>query len=214
MSLLRTLSAFIAVASLGGVAVQAYAWSIDTTYASGGLGPALWAMYAYFTIITNTVVGIAAGAIAWRGTSSWWIRPQRVGALIPAILIVGIVYHLLLAHLWDPHGLVKLADVLHHTVVPIACVVWWIAVLPTSGLAWRDVISWLAYPMAYLAYCFVRGAFTKQYPYPFLDVGTLGWAATLVNVVGLTVVFLVFGVATIAVARRRASALTDPGLAS
>jgi hypothetical protein len=34
----------------------------------------------------------------------------------------------------------------------------------------------LAYPIAWLAYTFVRGAATGCYPYPFLDVNVVGYA--------------------------------------
>lgn len=48
----------------------------------------------------------------------------------------------------------------------------------------------LAFPLAWIAYTFVRGAVVGWYPYPFLDVTTLGLAPALLNTAVVAVVFV------------------------
>lgn len=49
----------------------------------------------------------------------------------------------------------------------------------------------------------LRGLWLQTYPYPFIDVATLGYPRTLLNALGLLAVFLLVGVAFVAVARWR-----------
>ena len=65
---------------------------------------------------------------------------------------------------------------------------WWLAV-PSGSIAWANIPSWCVYPIAYLVYALVRGALTAWYPYPFVDVSTLGYGRTFVNAVWILVGF-------------------------
>jgi hypothetical protein len=64
---------------------------------------------------------------------------------------------------------------------------------------WRDAPGWLLYPAAYLVYSLLRGGLTGWYPYPFLDVPTIGLARVLINGIALLVVFLLMSAIVIAV---------------
>jgi hypothetical protein len=85
-------------------------------------------------------------------------------------------------------------------------VAYWLFFEPHGRVRWRDALLWLLYPVAYLTYTLMRGAAMGGYPYPFLDVATIGYGRTLVNAVALLVVFLVMSALAIgidkAVARR------------
>ena len=48
----------------------------------------------------------------------------------------------------------------------------------------------LAYPLAWVAYTFARGAVVDWYPYPFLDVTQVGYPRALVSTAVVAVVFL------------------------
>jgi hypothetical protein len=45
----------------------------------------------------------------------------------------------------------------------------------------RWSLIWLAYPVLYLVYSLVRGAFVDWYPYPFINPVTSGWP----NLIGI-----------------------------
>ncbi|MEL6104318.1 MAG: hypothetical protein AAFR68_23835, partial [Pseudomonadota bacterium] len=68
----------------------------------------------FFTILTNAVIMMVMALIA-AGRN---VATRSVKAAIVAIVIVGIVYHLLLAHLVEFVGLAFWADHGVHTVVP------------------------------------------------------------------------------------------------
>ena len=107
-----------------------------------------------------------------------------------AIVLVGIGYHLLLRHVWNPQGAQWLADVLLHYAVPAAALAWWLAFPPRAGIAPRAPLRWLAWPIGYAGYALARGALTGFYPYPFIDVPALGLPRVLANMAGLCAVFL------------------------
>lgn len=157
----------------------------------------LWRMAGYFTILTNLgVAAVMAAAAVGRP-----IGPRRSGAMTVAIVIVGIVYHLILARLWAPVGLAWWADQGLHTAVPVATALWWLAFAPKS-VSLRDLPFWLIWPATYAVYALIRGAMTGFWPYPFLDASALGWSLVALNVALLVAVFAGLGLALIALARR------------
>ena len=95
--------------------------------------------------------------------------------------------------------------------MPLAYWGWWLAFTPHGRLRWRNVAGWLRFPLVYVAWVFVRGARLGEYPYPFIDVGQLGWARVATNAVGVMAVFVVLGLVIVGVdrilGRRRVSSL-------
>jgi hypothetical protein len=57
-------------------------------------------------------------------------------------------------------------------------------------------------PLAYFPYALARGALDGRYPYPFIDVGTLGWARVLGNAAAIAAAFLIAGYALVWLDRR------------
>jgi hypothetical protein len=47
--------------------------------------------------------------------------------------------------------------------------------------------------LVYLAFVVIRGQWSGFYPYPFIDVGGLGYARTALNACGVMLVFVAFG---------------------
>ena len=160
----------------------------------------------YFTVLTNLLVAVSLSLALWRPGSAagrWFRRPEAATAVAVNIALVGLTYHLLLRHVWDPQGLQKLADITLHYAVPLLGVLhWWMAV-PPARMAWHAPLAWAAWPLAYLGYALLRGFWLGSYPYPFIDVTTLGYPRTGLNAAGLLVVFLLVGLAFVAVARGR-----------
>jgi hypothetical protein len=114
------------------------------------------------------------------------------------------VYSLVLRQLWDPEGLQKVADLFLHDAVPLFYLVFWATSVPKYTLRWQHAAWLLTYPLAYLLWALLRGSSTGIYPYPFLDLRALGPGRVLVNVLILMCVFLILGVARVAVGRWRA----------
>ena len=157
-----------------------------------GIAAALSVFFGYFTILTNLLAAISLTVLAIVPVIS-----DRIARLVAAetlyIAVVGIVYSLFLRHIWVPVGWAKAADVLLHDVMPVLFVAFWVVFVPRGRLRWSSPVWWLIYPLAYLGVTLVRGAAGAAYPYPFVDVNTLGYGSVAMNSLGLTVGFVLLG---------------------
>jgi hypothetical protein len=153
----------------------------------------LWVLLRFFTIVTNLLVAIAMTLIAIDRP----VSPLVLGGLTLAILFVGIVYATLLAGLEHPTGLAALVNSLLHRVSSIAMALWWLFFAPRARLKLNAPLVWVAYPVAYFAYALARGHLDGLYPYPFIDVGKIGWVQTALNAGGIALGFLLAGYALV-----------------
>ncbi len=194
---------FARLAALGVAATASGALAIQLVVSlaafQGDLGAALWRIAGFFTVLTNLLVALHFAAIA----AGWRIPGARVAGLVLWIGLVGVVYHLILARLWSPQGLAWWADQGLHTLVPLLVAAWWLAFCPVWRPDGRAVLGWMAWPLAYVAYALLRGAFTGFWPYPFLDPAANGAGGVALNVLGLTAGFLLAGGALAAFDRWR-----------
>jgi hypothetical protein len=176
---------------------------VGLTAAQGGhLGHAIWVFFGFFTILTNLLVAVACFARARGFWPVWWPSAKGVLACLALnIALVGIVYHLLLSALWNPAGLHWWADQGLHSAVPVLFVAYWALYAPKAGLAWGDSLRWLLFPALYFAYALARGAMDGWYPYPFLDVGRLGYGAVLVNGLSIAAILFLAGLGLVAASR-------------
>ncbi|MGW6210773.1 Pr6Pr family membrane protein [Streptomyces sp. NBC_00198] len=170
---------------------------------------------SYFTIQTNLLVALVFAASARR---AWSARRPLPGVLTGGTLIyisiTGLVYHLLLANESSPFSMTGGGDTLSgwhavanhllHTVTPIAVVLDWLLLTRPAPLAFRNAVTWLLYPLAYLVFSLARGAAIPpgnpvRYLYPFVDVERHGYAGVLGNTAILGVAFYALALLIVAV---------------
>lgn len=163
----------------------------------GGVGSAILYLSQYFTILTNTLVLAVMLACAL----GIWIGPRLAQSLTIAIVGVGIVYHVALAHYLDLSGLAWLADQGVHTIVPALTFVWWVFFAPKHALRLSDVIVWTAWPLVYCVYILIRASFSGFYPYPFLNLPELGIVGLAQSILTLIIAFMIIGLALTGIAR-------------
>jgi hypothetical protein len=179
--------------------------SIQLTIANGqGALTGIWIYFGYFTILTNVLAALALTAAAHgpRGAiSRFFTRPGVHTAIAMSIAIVATVYNLLLRQLWQPQGWQIVADNTLHVVMPLLFLLYWWLAVPKATLRWPQAIVWQLYPAAYFAYALIRGAVNHWYPYPFLDVGKLGYLHVLVNACMVLLAFVVVALLLVALAR-------------
>ncbi len=150
--------------------------------------------FSYYTIIINLGVAITMTVLLaspHSGVGVWFSRVGGLTALAGNILVVGLIYHVVLAKLWAPQGWNMVADQLLHTVVPILYLIYWVLFVPKGKLSWIAPVTWLLYPLLYLIYTLIRGSFVQWYPYPFVDVNTLGYEGVIQNSAILLFCFLI-----------------------
>ncbi|MFM8187259.1 MAG: Pr6Pr family membrane protein [Pirellula sp.] len=172
-------------------AVSVYAVFVQANYliAKGGfqLGPFL----SFFTIQANlfTVIVLVIEAAGGFGISETWRTGLR-GAAVLYLGITGLVYAVLLSQLPMVKEIVHpFADGVHHLLMPLWILFDWVAFAPSNRPTYRQSLSWLVYPLAYLFFSLVRGGITGWYPYPFLNPNQPGrWlAVSIVSVVILLI---------------------------
>jgi hypothetical protein len=189
----KAAAALVALICWAGLAIQ-----FSATFASqGDVVATLWVLLRFFTVLTNLAVAIVMTAEALGRR----VPPLVLGGVTIAIILVGAVYMLFLRGLLELSGGALLADSLLHKVSPIAMALWWLALAPHRALKWDAPAKWAAYPIVYFAYALARAHFDNRYPYPFMDVGKLGWTQVLINAGGIAMAFIVAGVALVALDR-------------
>jgi hypothetical protein len=162
------------------------------------LAATLWEMPRYFTNLTNALVVLTLGSLALgRGP----VRPVWLAALTASVVLVGAVYHLLLADLWNPQGLHFWTDQALHSAVPLGLGVWWLAYAPKSNLSLRGLPAFAIWPAIYTVYVLIRGALDGIYPYPFLNPVELGIGQVALNLFGLLLAILATGAVMIGIAK-------------
>lgn len=172
----------------------------------GTIGGGLVSFLGYFTILTNLLVCVSLtlplAAPASR-LGKFFARPDAVTGVATSIVFVGISYHVLLRNVWNPQGWDLLANLLLHYVMPILYLVYWWLNYSRAALRWVVPVTWGVYPTLYLVYALLRGRLIGSYPYSFIDAGAIGYEKTAINGFGLLFVFIVLGLALVALSRVR-----------
>lgn len=117
-------------------------------------------------------------------------------AVTMCIVLTGSVAAILLNGMFDSmEPLQKVGIFLLHDVTPIGTVLDWI-IFDKKGQTTKQMPLFAAlFPILYLIFVFVSAPLveTMKYPYPFIDITTLGIGMVIVNVIGLTIAFMAVG---------------------
>ncbi len=204
--------------ALGAFAVLLQAWlTIQLRMANGhGFVEAVIFLLSFFTVLTNIAVVAAYAAYlfpARLGFLNFMNHPAPRACVAVCIAVVGLVYATVLAKIWAPEGLFWLCDVLLHYGAPILYLAWWFGFGRDGSLKWSDTPKFLAAPIIYLVYAITRGSLTGSFPYPFIDLASLGAGKVAMNCVLVAAVFLAASLLAVALDRNLKSPLHDPRLA-
>lgn len=195
MSVTRLIALVGAVAGIGALLLQ-FGLMFGSMSAQGYSPLAItWRYLGYFTILTNTLVAVIWLRAVLRPNI---VQPRLEGAGAVSIVMVGIIYHLLLASRWNPQGLQLLADFTHHTFVPILFAIYWV-MRPHGSLKWADAALFVIWPLAYCAYALTRGAFDGWYAYYFLNPTRITLAQLALSVALQSGAFLVCAFVSVAI---------------
>lgn len=160
--------------------------------------------FSYFTILSNIFVAMTFTVALLTPQSrlgKFLSRPAVRAGIGIYITVTGLVYLFILSKVWQPLGAEYVGNVLLHYVTPVLYVLYWIVFVPKGDLQYRNILSWLVFPLAYAVYTLIHGALTDFYPYFFLNAGKLGYAKVLFNSLCLVVGFTVLGFLMVALDR-------------
>ena len=161
--------------------------------------------FSFFTILTNIIVATYYSLEFFKVERRWFNsrnKAEILTAVTVYITVVGLVYQILLRHIWNPTGMQRLVDELLHSIIPLLVIIYWIIYENKTVLKWKMIPRWLIYPMVYLVYIILRGHLSGFYPYPFVDVATHGLQQVLINSFFMTLLFLVLSLVLVFVGKR------------
>ncbi|WP_427116905.1 Pr6Pr family membrane protein [Pseudarthrobacter scleromae] len=152
-------------------------------------------LYSEFTVQANlglALLLIASAAWPAARLSRWW--DHLFGAFVLYLVMTGLIYIVLVAPPEEPWWSWDLywPQMAHHRLAPLYVLLDWLLVTRTVRGPWWRPLAWLAYPVAFLIFSWVRGSIDGWYVYDFLD-PTLegGWPAALASIAQVLVAFLV-----------------------
>lgn len=178
---------------IAAVVLAALGWDqvrvILSSHHSPGLLRTLIREYSFFTQQSNIAVLAAALTLVlnpWRDGVCW--RVLRADAVL-GILITGVVYPVLLARGSQLTGSGFWINVSLHYLSPWAVVMAWLVFGPRPRMDRRTAALALIWPLLWVGYTLLHGSVSGWYPYYFLDVGKMGYPATLLMVA----ILIIFG---------------------
>jgi hypothetical protein len=169
-------------------------------------------LYSEFTVQANLAFGlvlIVSGVRRRARLPLWW--DQMFGALVLYLVMTGLIYIVLVAPPEEPWWTWDLywPQMVHHRLAPLVAALDWILVTRTVRGPWWRPLAWLGYPVAFLAFSWIRGGLDGWYVYDFLD-PTLdgGWVRVLGATGQVLIAFLVVSLLVHAVGNVRVALAT------
>jgi hypothetical protein len=150
--------------------------------------------FSFFTNLTNIFAAtvLIAGAIhILRRKEPTETDDIIRGSATVAIAIVGLVFGLLLSQM--DNDMIPWTNFVVHYLMPVVIVLDWLIQPPRAKLVPKHIWYWVIYPIAYLIYTLIHGAFTNWYPYWFIDPSKSpgGWTGVILYSAAITFGFLI-----------------------
>lgn len=187
-----------------GLAIQLYVVLLMRWASGASVIGGLLSYFSFFTVLTNTMVAtVLTYSVISRSSKgrSFFLQAWVSSGITVSIIVVGVAYSLLLRQLWQPHGVAWLANELLHDVMPVLFTLYWWYCVPKGLLRVSHIGVWALYPVLYFAYILLRGHLLGVYPYPFIDVGKLGYAQVFLNAGEILAGFFVVALMLVALDR-------------
>jgi hypothetical protein len=183
----RIWHAVLGVVALAALSTQFVLIVVGSPDANSSGGPSvsvttgLVRFFGYFTVQSNLLVLLTAISLVLDPARDgrWW-RVLRLDALL-GISVTGLVFGAALAPHLNPVGLGWWVNLGFHYLSPLLTFVGWAVFGPRPRIDAHTLVWVFVWPLAWIAYTFVRGAVVDWYPYPFLDVGEIGLVFATLN---------------------------------
>lgn len=190
---------FVAILAWLGLITQLYI-TLSSYAADKTLPGVLVQFISFFTIICNFLVAISLTRISLK-PGGYFSRNTVLSAITLYIIIVDLVYNINLRGILELHGLAWWVNEVLHVAIPILYTIFWVTIVPKTGLNWPSALPWLWVPLCYLIYILIRGALCGLYPYPFMNAGKFGYAHVALSCFIVMLAFLVVSQLLIFIAR-------------
>jgi hypothetical protein len=183
---------------------------VEADGSTAGAAERLLRFFSFFTIQSNLLAaGTALALITHPDRDGRMWRVVRISAIL-GMTITFVTYMAVLRPIMHLEGISKLTDIAFHYAAPPLTVAGWFLFGPWPRIDIKSLLRHLVWPFTYLAYILLLGAVSGWYPYPFIDVGKLGYPHVLRNALALTAILLVTGVIFRAIDTWRGGAKAQP----
>ena len=183
-------------------------------------GSPSWSSLLFYTVLSNILCLIWMVLLIIRtirdlrrngtyGTSTPSARWS--GAVMMAITVTFLIYVIvLLPAAFEQAGdyvPFSFTDNLIHIITPLLLIADWLLFVRKGAFRWIDPLLWAIIPYLYLVFGFTVGALGgefrpgQKYPYPFMNVDTLGLGGVALWILGLTVALVAVGYVYVAIDR-------------
>ena len=193
---LATLRLLIGVGLIGSVI-----WQVTDRIANDLFRP--FEYFAYFSIVTAIFAGlflITTGfGLLLKIEDTKWVEIARL-SLAVALIVVGVVYHALLADAANDirdgdYAWPVLPNEIIHTYAPILAVIEYLISVRAFRIRLRAFIWVAVFPLTWLVLSIFRGTATNWWPYWFINPnGEAGLGGMLTYIAAITLFFLVLGI--------------------
>ena len=190
--------------ALGLALIGSVTWQVTDRIANDLFRPAEY--FAYFSIVTAIVAGlflITTGfGLLLNIEDTKWVEVARL-SLAVALIVVGVVYHALLAGAANDvrdgdYAWPVLPNEIIHTYAPILAVIEYLISVKAFRIRLRAFVWVAVFPLTWLVLSIVRGIATNWWPYWFINPnGEAGLVGMLTYISAITVFFLVLGLAVL-----------------
>ena len=175
-------------------------WQVTDRIVNGLFRP--FEYFAYFSIVSAIVAGVlllvSAFYLATDRAETKFLNIARL-SLAAAMVIVGVVYHALLADAANDvrdgdYAWPVLPNEIIHTYAPILIAIEYVIALRSPTLRLRAALWVMVFPLAWLGFSIVRGLATNWWPYWFINPNEEGGVASvLLYVAAITLFFIAMG---------------------
>jgi len=198
-----------AAAAIGLLALALQFWLEVSLPRGPGLFKSAVNFFSYFTILANSAAALAMLMPLITPDSRIGVflsRPSVRTAIAGYLIVVAITYVMFLRNVGNDQGLERLVDQLMHYATPLMFVLDWLVFVPKGRVPWTTIGTSLIVPVAYGAWTIVHGSVSHWYPYPFVDMRSLGYQEGLMSMAGFLVVFIAVALVLVVIDRSIGSA--------
>lgn len=146
--------------------------------------------YSFFTVLSNIMLAFSCLVLFFQpNCKAMWFSVIRLNGLV-GVIITMIVYNLMLRGIHKPpSALLQFANESLHVVVPFLGIITWFIYGPFKIISIKTIGYTFLSLLTYGTYIFVRGYYTHQYPYPFINVDRVGYVKAFIAVGIITGLF-------------------------
>lgn len=180
--------------------VGSVVWQVTDRIINGVFRP--FEYFSYFSIVSAIVAGLflmtTGFGLFLKLEDTKWVEIARL-CLTVAMIVVGVVYHLLLADVANDvrdgdYAWPVLPNEIIHTYAPVLIVIDYLISIKAFRIRLRAALWVAVFPLAWLVFSVVRGSITSWWPYWFINpAGEAGLIGMLSYIAALTVFFLLLG---------------------